>query len=162
MGTIQLDFSMPQRFGLVYTDKDNTEKTPVMIHRAVLGSFERFIGILIEHYGANFPLWLSPEQVRVLPISEKSNDYAKIVEDKLKNASLRCRCDFSNEKINAKIARAYSEKLPFMLVVGPKEAQSDTINVRIRGVKDNKTVRIDEFLRIAKDKIADKKIDLAF
>ena len=162
LGTIQLDFSMPQRFGLVYTDKDNTEKTPVMIHRAVLGSFERFIGILIEHYGANFPLWLSPEQVRVLPISEKSNDYAKIVEDKLKDASLRCRCDFSNEKINAKIAKAHSEKLPFMLVVGPKEAQSDTINVRIRGVKENKTVRIDEFLRIAKDKIADKKIDLAF
>ena len=162
LGTIQLDFSMPQRFGLVYTDKDNTEKTPVMIHRVVLGSFERFIGILIEHYGANFPLWLSPEQVRVLPISEKSNDYAKIVEDKLKDASLRCRCDFSNEKINAKIARAYSEKLPYMLVVGPREAQSDTVNVRIRGVKENKTVRIDEFLGIAKDKIADKKIDLAF
>ncbi len=162
LGTIQLDFSMPQRFGLVYTDKDNTEKTPVMIHRAVLGSFERFIGILIEHYGANFPLWLSPEQVRVLPISEKSNDYAKVIENKLKDASLRCSCDFSNEKINAKIARAYSEKLPFMLVVGPKEAQSDTVNVRIRGVKENKTVQIDEFLTIAKDKIADKKIDLAF
>jgi len=162
LGTIQLDFSMPQRFGLVYTDKDNTEKTPVMIHRAVLGSFERFIGILIEHYGANFPLWLSPEQVRVLPISEKSNDYAKVVEDKLKDVSLRCSCDFSNEKINAKIARAYSEKLPFMLVVGPKEAQSDTVNVRVRGVKENKTVRIDEFLEIAKEKIADKKIDLAF
>jgi len=162
LGTIQLDFSMPQRFGLVYTDKDNTEKTPVMIHRAVLGSFERFIGILIEHYGANFPLWLSPEQVRVLPISEKSNEYAKTVEDKLKDASLRCSCDFSNEKINAKIARAYSEKIPFMLVVGPKEAQSDTVNVRIRRVKENKTVRIDEFLRIAKDKIADKKINLAF
>jgi len=162
LGTIQLDFSMPQRFGLVYTDKDNTEKAPVMIHRAVLGSFERFIGILIEHYGANFPLWLSPEQVRVLPISEKSNDYAKIVEDKLKDASLRCSCDFSNEKINAKIAKAHSEKLPFMLVVGPKESQSDTINVRIRRVKENKTVRIDEFLGIARDKIADKKIDLAF
>jgi len=161
LGTIQLDFSMPQRFGLVYTDKDNTEKTPVMIHRAVLGSFERFIGILIEHYGANFPLWLSPEQVRVLPISEKSNDYAKIVEDKLKDASLRCSCDFSNEKINAKIARAYSEKLPYMLVVGPKEAQSNTVNVRIRGVKENKTVQIDEFLRMAEHKIADKKIDLA-
>jgi len=162
LGTIQLDFSMPQRFGLVYTDKDNTEKTPVMIHRAVLGSFERFIGILIEHYGANFPLWLSPEQVRVLPISEKSNDYAKIIENKLKDASLRCSCDFSDEKINAKIARAYSEKLPFMLVVGPKEAQSDMVNVRIRGIKEHKTVQIDEFLRIVGQKIADKKIDLAF
>jgi threonyl-tRNA synthetase len=162
LGTIQLDFSMPQRFGLVYTDKDNTEKTPVMIHRAVLGSFERFIGILIEHYGGNFPLWLSPEQVRVLPISEKSNDYARIVEDKLKEASLRCSCDFSNEKINSKIAKAHGEKLPYMLVVGPKEAQSNTVNVRMRRVKKNKTVQIDEFLRMAKDKIADKKINLAF
>jgi len=162
LGTIQLDFSMPQRFGLVYTDKDNTEKTPVMIHRAVLGSFERFIGILIEHYGGNFPLWLSPEQVRVLPISEKSNDYAKIIENKLKDASLRCSCDFSNEKIGAKIAKAHSEKLPYMLIVGPKEAQSNTVNVRIRAVKENKAVEIEEFLRIAKRKIADKKIDLAF
>ncbi|MHC4594025.1 MAG: threonine--tRNA ligase [Planctomycetota bacterium] len=162
LGTIQLDFSMPQRFGLVYTDKDNTEKTPVMIHRAVLGSFERFIGILIEHYGGSFPLWLSPEQVRVLPISEKSSDYGKIVEDKLKDAQLRCSCDFSNEKIGAKIAKAHSEKLPYMLVVGPKEAQSNSVNVRIRGVKENKTVEIDEFLRMAKGKIADKKIDLAF
>ena len=162
LGTIQLDFSMPQRFDLVYTDKDNTEKTPVMIHRAVLGSFERFIGILIEHYGGNFPLWLSPEQVRVLPISEKSNDYAKIIENKLKDASLRCSCDFSDEKIGAKIAKAHSEKLPYMLIVGPKEAQSNTVNVRIRAVKENKAVEIDEFLRIAKRKIADKKIDLAF
>ncbi len=98
----------------------------------------------------------------MLPISEKSNDYAKAVEDKLKDASLRCRCDFSNEKINAKIAKAHSEKLPYMLVVGPKESQSDMVNVRIRGIKEHKTVRIDEFLGIARDKIADKKIDLAF
>jgi threonyl-tRNA synthetase len=162
LGTIQLDFSMPERFGLVFTDKDNTEKTPVMIHRAVLGSFERFIGILIEHYGASFPLWLSPEQVRVLPISEKSNDYAKVVEDKLKDGSLRCSCDFSDEKINAKIAKAHGEKIPYMLVIGPKEAQSDTVNVRIRGIKENKTVGVDEFLGIAAEKIADKKIDLVF
>jgi len=157
LGTIQLDFWMPERFGLVYTDKDNTEKTPVMIHRAVLGSFERFIGILIEHYGGNLPLWLSPEQVRILPISEKSNDYAKIIEDKLKDAQLRCRCDLSNEKINAKIARAHSEKLPCMLVVGPKEARSNTVNVRIRGDKETRTVEIGEFLRMAKRKIAEKK-----
>ena len=161
LGTIQLDFSMPQRFGLVYTDKDNTEKTPVMIHRAVLGSFERFIGILIEHYAGNLPLWLSPEQVRILPISEKTNDYAKTVHQKLKDAQLRCTCDLTDEKINAKIARAYSEKLPLMLVVGPKEAQSHTVNVRIRGDRETKTVEIDEFLGMAKSKIADKKIDLA-
>jgi threonyl-tRNA synthetase len=127
-----------------------------------LGSFERFIGILIEHYGANFPLWLSPEQVRILPISEKSNDYAKTIGNKLKEAQLRYSCDFSNEKINAKIAKSHNEKVPYMLVVGPKEAQSNTVNVRICGVKDNKTVQIDEFLKITKSKITDKNIDLEF
>jgi len=161
LGTIQLDFSMPQRFGLVYTDKDNTEKTPVMIHRAVLGSFERFIGILIEHYGGKMPLWLAPEQARVLPISEKSNDYAKAVQDRLIEAHLRSGCDVSDEKINAKIAKAHQEKLPYMLIVGPKEAQSNTVNVRIRNIKENKTAEIEEFLKVAKGKIADKKIDLA-
>jgi len=162
LGTIQLDFSMPERFGLVYTDTDNTDKTPVMIHRAVLGSFERFIGILIEHYGANFPLWLSPEQVRVMPISEKSNDYAKAVLARLKEGQLRCSCDFSNEKINAKIAKAHAEKLPYMLVVGPREAESGMVNVRICGFKENKTVDIDGFLEMARSKIADKEINLQF
>jgi len=161
LGTIQLDFSMPARFGLVYTDKDNTEKTPVMIHRAVLGSFERFIGILIEHYGGNLPLWLSPEQVRILTISEKSNVYALAVEKKLKDAQLRCSCDLSDEKINAKIAKAHNEKLPLMLVLGPKEAQSNTVNVRVRGYKQTKTVDLDRFLTITERKITDKKIDLA-
>ncbi len=153
---------MPERFGLVYTDKDNTEKTPVMIHRAVLGSFERFIGILIEHYGANFPLWLSPEQIRVLPISEKTNDYAKIIENKLKEENLRYSCDFSDEKINSKIVKAYNEKVTYMLVVGPKEAQAGTVNVRILGLKENPTLEIDKFVEKMKSKIADKKIDLAF
>jgi threonyl-tRNA synthetase len=162
LGTIQLDFSMPQRFDLFYTDKDNTEKTPVMIHRAILGSFERFIGILIEHYGGNLPLWLSPEQVGILPISEKSNDYAKIVQEKLKDAQLRSSCDLSNEKIDAKIAKAHSRKLPYMLVVGPKEAQSGTVNVRTRGDKETKTVETDRFVAIAKLKIAEKKVELAF
>ena len=161
LGTIQLDFSMPERFGMVYTDKDNTEKTPVMIHRAVLGSFERFIGILIEHYGANFPVWLSPEQVRILPISEKSNDYAEKVRAALKDAQVRYSCDSSGEKIGAKIARAHSEKLPYMLVVGPKEAQSDTVNVRIRGMKESNAMGIAEFLAMVKSKIAEKKIDLS-
>ena len=161
LGTIQLDFSMPQRFGLVYTDKDNTEKTPVMIHRAVLGSFERFIGILIEHYGANFPLWLSPEQVRVLPISEKTNDYAGKVIDALKNARIRCGIDTSDEKIGAKIVKAHSEKIPYMLVVGPKEAQINYVNVRIRGQKENPTVDIRKFIENAERKITDKDIDLS-
>jgi threonyl-tRNA synthetase len=162
LGTIQLDFSMPQRFGLLYTDKDNTEKTPVMIHRAILGSLERFIGIIIEHYGGNFPMWLAPEQVRILPISEKTNDYAKTVSQKLKDAQVRCTMDLSNEKIGAKIAKAHGDRLPYMLVIGPREADSDSVNVRIRGVTDNKTIKFDEFLNMAKSKIADKQMDLAF
>jgi threonyl-tRNA synthetase len=160
LGTIQLDFSMPERFGLVYIDRDNIEKTPVMIHRAVLGSFERFIGILIEHYGASFPLWLAPEQVRILPISEKSNDYAGKVQARLKELKLRCSCDCSDEKIAAKIAKGHGEKLPYMLVVGPKEAESNSVNVRMRGLKETRTMGIDEFLAIAQRVIADKKIDL--
>ena len=162
LGTIQLDFSMPERFGLVYTDTDNTEKTPVMIHRAVLGSFERFMGILIEHYGGSFPLWLSPEQVRILAISEKTNDYARKVRQKLRDARLRVSCDSSDEKIGAKIAKAYGDKLPYMLVVGPKEAQSDTVNVRIRADKQTKTLKIDQFISTVKSKIAEKQLDLAF
>jgi len=162
LGTIQLDFSMPERFALVYTDADNTEKTPVMIHRAVLGSFERFIGILIEHYGGAMPLWLSPEQVRVLAISEKTNDYAAEVHQKLKEVKLRANIDVSDEKIGAKIAKAHSEKLPYMLVVGPKEAQERSVNVRIRGVKENKSVGLDKFITMAKGKIVDKSIDLSF
>jgi threonyl-tRNA synthetase len=162
LGTIQLDFSMPERFGLGYTDEDNTEKTPVMIHRAVLGSFERFIGILIEHYGGNLPLWLSPEQVRILPISEKTDDYAKSLLVRLEEARLRCTCDLSDEKISAKIAKAHGEKLPCMLVVGPIEAQSNAVNVRLRGVKDSRTMPAREFLETAKRKIADKETNLVF
>ncbi|MGA2677683.1 MAG: threonine--tRNA ligase [Sedimentisphaerales bacterium] len=161
LGTIQLDFSMPQRFELVFTDKDNTEKTPVMIHRAVLGSFERFIGILIEHYAGDMPLWLAPQQVIILPISEKTNDYAKAVEVRLKAQGLRVSCDLTDEKIGAKIARTHGDKPPYMLVVGPKESQSDSVNVRIRGQEQTKTLKVDEFAAIASKKIADKQVELA-
>jgi len=160
LGTIQLDFSMPERFGLLYTDKDNTEKTPVMIHRAVLGSFERFIGILIEHFGGNFPLWLSPEQARLLAISEKSNDYASCVQDRLKEAQIRCGADLSDEKINAKIAKAHTDRIPYMLVVGPKESKADTVNVRLRQGRENKELKVQQFIEMARIKITDKKIDL--
>jgi threonyl-tRNA synthetase len=153
---------MPQRFGLAYTDKDNTEKTPVMIHRAILGSFERFIGILIEHYAGSFPLWLSPEQVRILPISEKSNDYAALIENKLKDALFRVSTDYTDEKINAKIVKAHAEKLPYMLVVGPKEAQTDSVNVRIRGVAENKTIPFGKFLENIRNKSINKSLELSF
>ncbi|MDO8302688.1 MAG: threonine--tRNA ligase [Sedimentisphaerales bacterium] len=160
LGTIQLDFSMPQRFELTFTDKDNTEKTPVMIHRAILGSLERFIGILIEHYGGNMPLWLAPEQMRILTISEKSNDYAKSLAERLNAEGFRCGIDLSDEKVNGKIVRAHAERIPYMLVVGPKEAETSSVNVRIRGSKDTKTVATDAFIIAAKAKNDKQEISL--
>jgi len=134
----------------------------VMIHRAILGSLERFLGILIEHYAGNFPVWLSPEQVRVLPISEKTADYAKEVLNLLKIENLRCSVDLSDDKIGAKIARAHADKVPYMLVVGPKEAEAGMVNVRMRQSQDTKTVSLGEFTSIIQDKITDKSLDLSF
>jgi threonyl-tRNA synthetase len=161
LGTIQLDFSMPQRFELVYTAADNTEKPPVMIHRAILGSLERFMGILIEHYAGNFPLWLAPEQVRILPISEKTNDYAKSVQDTLRRADLNVSVDVSDDKIGAKIARAHGDRIPYMLVVGPKEAETGSVNVRIRQSQNNLTVPLEQFVSAVKGKLADRSLDLS-
>ncbi|OQY04342.1 MAG: threonine--tRNA ligase [Planctomycetales bacterium 4572_13] len=160
LGTIQLDFSMPERFGLSYTAADNTEKTPVMIHRAILGSLERFMGILIEHYAGNFPIWLAPEQVRVLPISEKTNDYAGAVLGQLKDAGLIVSLDTSDDKVGAKIARAHADKVPYMLVVGPKEAEAGVVNVRMRQSTDTKTIALDDLISMIRQKIADKSLDL--
>ncbi len=160
LGTIQLDFSMPQRFELAYSDSDNTEKTPVMIHRAILGSLERFLGILLEHYGGNMPLWLAPEQIRVLPISEKTACYAEKVLKKLRDASFRAHGDLSGEKIGAKIAKAHSEKVPYMLILGPKEAESDTVSIRMRGSRDTKTLGLDKLIPAIKAKIASKETAL--
>ncbi len=156
LGTIQLDFAMPERFKLVYSDADNTEKTPVMIHRAILGSLERFMGILLEHYGGNLPAWLAPEQVRILPISDKTAEYAGQLLKRFKDAGLRCTADTSSEKIGAKIAKAHTEKPAYMVVVGPKEAQQNQVSVRIRGTKESKILSTDEFIDIVKAKIADK------
>jgi threonyl-tRNA synthetase len=162
LGTIQLDFSMPQRFELVYTAQDNTEKTPVMIHRAILGSLERFLGILIEHYGGNMPLWLAPEQVRILPISEKTNEFAQQVRDAVKAAGLYVTLDTSDDKVGAKIARAHGDRVPYMLVVGPKEAAEKAVNVRVRQSQETQTMGLDAFISMAAAKNADKSLDLSF
>jgi threonyl-tRNA synthetase len=160
LGTIQLDFSMPMRFELVYTDKDNSEKTPVMIHRAILGSIERFLGILIEHYAGLFPLWLAPEQVRIMPISEKTNDYAQSLLAKLKAEGLRATLDVSDDKIGAKIARAHADHVPYMLVVGPKESEQGAVNVRIRQSQAQVTIPAEKFISKAVEKIALKAAEL--
>jgi threonyl-tRNA synthetase len=151
---------MPQRFDLVYTAEDNTEKVPVMIHRAVLGSFERFMGILIEHFAGAMPVWLSPEQARVLPISEKTSEYGHAVQQRLFEAGVRCGADLSDEKVGAKIARTHGEKVPYMLVVGPKEAEAGTVSVRVRGSQDSRTMTVDEFLATVTRKIADKDLNV--
>ena len=132
LGTVQLDYVLPGRFGLTYTGADNAPHQPVMIHRAPFGSMERFMGILIEHFAGAFPLWLAPEQVRVLPISEKFNDYAARVVADLKASGLRAETDARAEKIGAKIRNAQLEKIPVMLVVGAKEAEEGTVSYRDR------------------------------
>lgn len=162
LGTIQLDFSMPQRFGLVYSDRDNTEKVPVMIHRAILGSLERFLGILIEHYAGNFPLWLAPEQVRVLPISEKSNDYGQKILDQIQEAGLRGSLDLGDDKIGAKIARSHADRIPYMAVVGPQEQEKGTVSVRIRQEKEGRTIDAQAFLAALQAKNLNRELHLTF
>jgi len=127
-------------------DRDNSEKRPVMIHRAILGSLDRFLGILIEHYAGAFPLWLAPEQVRVLPISEKTNEFAENVHRYLQEANLRCTLDVADDKINAKIKRAHGLKVPYMLVLGPAEAEAESVTVRIRGRKEQSRLKVSDFI----------------
>jgi threonyl-tRNA synthetase len=130
LGTVQLDYSMPERFGLTYTGADNAEHMPVMIHRALLGSFERFMGILIEHYAGEFPLWLAPVQAIVLPVADRHNAYAEEVTERLKEAGLRVRVDDRTESVGRKIREAEVRKIPYMLVVGDREAESGSAALR--------------------------------
>ena len=136
LGTVQLDYVLPERFELEYTGQDNHKHRPVMIHRAPFGSMERFLAILIEHFAGAFPLWLAPEQVRVLPISDKVADYARSVLGKLLGAGLRATLDQRPEKINSKIRDAQLEKIPVMLVVGAKEAENEAVAYRDRTAGD--------------------------
>jgi threonyl-tRNA synthetase len=132
LGTVQLDYVLPERFGLEYIGADNQPHRPVMIHRAPLGSMERFIGVLIEHFAGAFPLWLAPEQVRVLTVSEKSEEYGREVEQKLKDAGLRVAGDFRGIKLNAKVREAQLELVPYMFVVGEKDRDAGSVAVRDR------------------------------
>jgi threonyl-tRNA synthetase len=146
LGTIQLDFQQPLNFGLTYANEHNTESIPVVIHRAIYGSFERFIAILIEHYAGAFPLWLAPVQAKVLSISEKTADYAREVYEQLFDADLRVELDIRDDKVGAKIRDAQLEKVPYMLVVGPKEAENRAVAVRSRTKGDEGAVPLTEFI----------------
>ena len=145
-GTIQLDFQLPQRFEAEYVAEDGSKKRPIMIHRVCFGSIERFIGILIEHYAGKFPVWLAPVQVKVIPVSEKSMDYAKGVYEKLRAAGIRTELDHKDEKVGYKIRQAQLEKVPFMLVLGEKEAAEGAITVRSRDKGDLGAANLDEFI----------------
>ena len=151
--TVQFDFNLPRRFGLEYTGPDGHKHTPVMVHRALLGSVERFFGVLVEHYTGAFPLWLAPVQVKVLPISEKHQEYAREVASVLKGAKMRVEIDDRNEKLNARIRDAQMAKVPFMLVVGEREAASRSVSVRRRDAGDTGTIALDDFERQARDLI---------
>ncbi len=156
-GTLQLDFQMPERFELEYTGSDGEKHRPVMIHRTVYGSMERFIGILIEHYAGAFPAWLAPVQVKVLPITDRVHPYAAELAEKLTGSGFRVETDLRNEKIGYKIREAQMEKVPYMLVVGDKEAESAQVSVRSRSKGDLGVMSYDEFAALLKAEVDEKK-----
>ena len=158
-GTIQLDYQMPERFELEYIGEDGNKHRPVMLHRAGLGSIERFIGVITEHFAGAFPTWLSPVQVKILPITDKTNDYAESVRSELKAHGFRVDCDLRNEKIGKKIREAQISKIPFMLIVGNQEADSKTVSVRNRTQGDIGTMNVGDFTSLLNEKVSSLALD---
>lgn len=156
-GTIQLDMNMPERFDLSYIDSDGQEKRPIMIHRVIYGSVERFLGILIEHYAGALPTWLTPTQAIVIPVSEKFNDYGQKITEQLKNSGLRAEIDDNQESLGKRIRNAEKEKIPYILVVGEKEVENKSVAIRKRGNEDQGTMKITEFIENIKKEITEKK-----
>jgi threonyl-tRNA synthetase len=152
-GTLQLDFNMPGRLDATYIDEDSARQTPVMLHRAILGSLERFIGILIENYGGAFPAWLAPVQAVVLNISEKQQDYCEQVAETLENQGFRVDSDLRNEKIGFKIRQHTMSKVPYLLVVGDREVENGTIAVRTRSGEDLGSMSVNEFMKHLADDV---------
>ena len=153
LGTIQVDYSLPERFQLEYTGADNQKHRPVMIHRAPFGSMERFVAVLIEHTAGKFPLWLSPDQVSILPISEKFNDYAEKLKQYFDTIDIRAIVDDRNEKIGRKIRDNEMKRIPYMLIVGEKEAENNEVSVRKQGVGDQGTMKYEEFGKILNEEV---------
>ena len=153
VGTIQLDFVLPERLGAEYVDEDNTRKTPVMLHRAILGSFERFIGILIEHHAGSFPLWLAPEQVAVLTITDQQSEYAEKVAQRLRAHGIRTTVDQRNEKIGYKIREATISRIPYILVLGKREMEMGLVAVRTREGVDMSAMTLEDFIELLKKEL---------
>ncbi len=158
-GTIQLDFQMPERFELVYIGQDGEKHRPVMVHRTILGSIERFIGILTEQFAGAFPVWLSPKQVQIIPITDKHQKYAEEILESVKKAGIRADIDTRNEKMGYKIREAEVQKTPYMIIVGDKEAESGSVSVRERKKGDIGSISLDSFIDMVKEKINSKAID---
>ena len=153
MGTVQVDFQLPLRFNLSYIDNDGEKKTPILIHRALFGSFERFIGIITEHFAGAFPVWLSPVQVKILPISDAHLDYANSVKEELASKGIRVEVDSRNEKIGYKIREAQVQKTPYMLVVGEKEIEEKAVGVRSRADGDIGQMKVEDFINKIQEEI---------
>jgi len=158
LGTVQLDYNLPERFDLEYTGADNKSHRPVMIHRAPFGSMERFVGMLIEHFAGAFPMWLAPEQIRICPLSEKTNDYAVELEKRFTEAGFRVTTDLRGAKVQAKIRDAQLDLIPYMAVIGPKEAETHSIALRDRIAGELGTKPVDEVLAMLSEEVASRRI----
>ena len=156
LSTVQFDFNLPERFNMTFVDKDGVEKRPYMIHRALLGSIERFFGVLIEHYAGAFPPWLAPEQIKVIPVGEAFFDYAKQLEKRLRLEGLRASADLGDDRMNAKIRNAQQLKIPYMVIIGDREATNDQVSIRYRNGKQENGVLTSDFIASVKATIASK------
>ena len=154
LGTIQVDYNLPQRFKLEYTAEDNSKQTPVMVHRAPFGSLERFVAVLIEHTAGHFPLWLTPDQVAILPISEKYNDYARKVQATFEEQDVRAFVDDRNEKIGRKIRDNELKRVPYMVIVGEKEEAEGLVSMRQQGGGEQATMTVADFAKRINDEVA--------
>ena len=158
LSTCQLDFCLPAKFDLKYVDKNDEKKTPVVLHRAILGSLDRFMAYIIEETKGKFPLWLAPMQVKVLPVSEKTMDYAQAVTDAIETAGIRVTLDDRDEKIGYKIREAQSvDRAPYMIIIGAKEAEENNVSVRDRDTAETEVMTLDEFIAKTKARIKDRK-----
>jgi len=160
MTTIQFDFNEPERFDMTFVDADGKHKRPYMIHRALLGSMERFFGVLTEHFGGAFPVWIAPEQIAVIPVSEVFNDYAKKITAELKSLDLRVSAELSDDRLNAKIRNCQNRKIPYMLVAGQREADEGTVSIRLRDGKQLAAMPVSDFAKYVLEKIESRSLDL--
>ena len=157
-GTIQLDFQLPQRFELEYVGEDGEKHRPIMIHRVIYGSIDRFIGLLIENFAGAFPLWLSPVQVKVLSLTDRNEKYVNEIVERLRKEKIRAETDNRNEKVGYKIREALNEKTPYLIIVGDEEEKNKTISIRGRGNENKSGLNLDDFILRLKEEIETKKI----